>query len=160
MEKRRTTLLGFLGNVFMIYGITNVILLIFAKLFGGSAREFSTIFSLGSDGIGAGTCVQFLAAITLLTAIRPLIMSSRLMGRIPPAGRVALLFLCALAVVAVFNAAFGWFPSDDAKAWIMFIACFTVSCAASVLISALAARQENKKLEQALSRLKEESGNE
>lgn len=160
MENKNTTLLGFLGQVFMIYGITNIVLNIFTAVFGASAEGYSSIFSLGSKGVASATCVQFLGAVALLTALNAAFSSSKAARALPSAARIALLFVCALIITIVLNLFFGWFPSDNAAAWVMFIICFAISCAASIAVSVISARQQNQKLEQALARLKEEDENE
>ena len=41
-------------------------------------------------------------------------------------------------------------------AWVIFIVCFIISCTVSTFISVLAEKQENRRLEEALKRYKEE----
>ena len=67
------------------------------------------------------------------------------------------MFVSVFAVIIAFVFAFGWFPADDPLAWVMFVVCFAVSCAVSVIISTAAERQENRKLDEALKRIKEEN---
>ena len=66
------------------------------------------------------------------------------------------MFVSVFAVMIGFVLLFGWFPKGDPVARVMFVLCFTVSCAASVTISSIAERQENHLLEEALKRVKEE----
>lgn len=146
----------YLSQVFMIYGITVGLLNIFCILFGKSARGFSSIFSLGDAGVGVATSFQFLLASLVIVGLRAVFMTDIFIKKMPLAARVATIFAGVFAVIIAFIFLFRWFPANDLIAWIMFIACFIVSCAASTLISVIAERLENRRLEEALKRCKEE----
>ena len=153
---KRTGILGYLSQVFMIYGITALLLNIFCLIFGEGAQTVSTIFSLESDGVAVSTSLQFLGAIALVIVLRFVFMTDILVKKMPLAFRIVAMFLGVLAVIIIFVFAFGWFPVTEIKAWIMFGVCFVLSCSISTFISVLAEKQENKKLEEALKRFKEE----
>lgn len=150
------SLLKFLSQVFMIYGITTGLLNIFCLLFGESAQEFSTIFSFGNAGVSVATSFQFLLAVSVIVGLRFLFMTDLLIKKMPIAARIIVMFAGAFSTILVFIFLFDWFPADLPLAWIMFIVCFILSCAISTILSALAERQENRKLEEALKRYKEE----
>lgn len=155
MEKK-FSLLKYLAQVFMIYGITTGLLNIFCIIFGTSAQELSTIFSLGKAGVGVGTSFQFLLVAAVVVGLKFLFTTDILIKKIPLAARIIALFASVFAVIVAFIIVFDWFPADMPIAWIMFIVCFAVSCAASTLISVLFEKQENRRLEEALKRFKEE----
>ena len=146
----------FLSQIFTIYGITTVLLNIFCVMFGESAYKFSTIFSLRSAGIGVATSFQFLLALFIITALRFIFMTDVLIKKMPLVARIIALFSGAFATIIAFIFIFNWFPSDMPIAWIMFIVCFMISCTVSTIISVIAERQENRKLDEALKRYKEE----
>ncbi len=150
------SVLKFLSQVFMIYGITTGLLNIFCILFGRSAYGFSTIFSLGNTGVGIATSFQFLLAVFLIVGLKFIFMTDILIKKIPLAARIIIMFAGAFATILVFIFAFGWVPANMPIAWIMFIICFVLSCAVSTIISVLAEKQENRRLEEALKRYKEE----
>ncbi|MCI9410078.1 MAG: hypothetical protein HFJ89_09730 [Oscillospiraceae bacterium] len=150
------SVLKFLSQVFMIYGITTGLLNIFCILFGRSAYDFSTIFSLGNTGVGIATSFQFLLAVFLIVGLKFIFMTDILIKKIPLAARIIIMFTGAFATILVFIFAFGWVPANMPIAWIMFIICFVLSCAVSTVISVLAEKQENRRLEEALKRYKEE----
>ena len=154
MEKK-STVFGFLAQVFMIYGITTLLLNIFSLLFGEAAYGYSTIFSL-TGGVGVATSLQFLAAITVIIILRMVFMTDAVIKKMPLAARIIALFGGVFAVIVAFVFAFGWFPADDPLAWVMFVICVTVSCAVSTFISLLAEKQENRRLQEALERVKGE----
>ena len=154
---KRFTVFGFLAQVFMIYGITTGLLNIFCMVFGNEAVGYSTIFSLASAGVSVVTSLQFLLAVTIVMILRAVFMTDMLIKNMPLAARIAVMFVSVFAVIVTFVFVFGWFPAADPLAWIMFIVCFAVSCAASVIISTAAERQENRRLNEALKRVKEEN---
>ena len=153
---KKFSVLKFLSQVFMIYGITTGLLNIFCILFGTSAHGLSTIFSLGNTGVSIATSFQFLLAVFLIVGLKFIFMTDILIKKIPLAARIIIMFAGAFATIVVFIFAFGWFPADMPIAWIMFVICFVLSCAVSTVISVLAEKQENRRLEEALKRYKEE----
>lgn len=154
--ENRPTILKFLQRVFVIYGITTLILNIFTLIFGDAAKEMSTIFSFGSEALGVKTSIQFLFATFLLISLETLFMTDAVIKRMNMALRSVLMFASIFAVVTLFAVVFDWFPTDMAMPWILFIVCFMVCSAVSTFISAISERQENKKLEEALKKYKGE----
>ena len=75
--------LKFLSQVFIIYGVTALLLNIFCTLFGDMSKNISTIFSLGSAGVSVATSLQFLLAVTVITALRVVFMTDVLIKRMP-----------------------------------------------------------------------------
>lgn len=149
-------ILGFLSQVFMLFGIIVLLMSVFAVIFGDDAKEVSTIFSLGGKGLSCETLIQFLSAIAIICILRFIFMTDTLIKKMPVALRIILMFTSVVAVIIGFIFAFGWFPVTEIRAWIMFILCFIVSCVISTFVSVVSEKQENKKLEEALRRFKEE----
>ncbi len=154
--ENKPTILKYLSKVFMIYGITTVILNIFTLIFGDKAKEMSTIFSFGGNALGVKTSMEFLLATIILVSIENLFMTDAVIKKMKMPVRICLMFVSIFAVVTLFVAIFAWFPTDMALPWILFIICFAVCSAVSTLVSAISERQENKKLEDALKRYKGE----
>lgn len=155
MEKNYS-LFKYLSQVFMIYGITTGLLNIFCIIFGTSAHGLSTIFSLGKEGVGIETSFQFLLVAAVVVGLKLIFTTDILIKKMPLAARIIALFASVFAAMVIFIIMFDWFPADLPLAWIMFIVCFAVSCAVSTLISVLFEKQENRRLEEALKRYKEE----
>ncbi|MBQ5316626.1 MAG: hypothetical protein J6I96_03625 [Oscillospiraceae bacterium] len=151
---RRT--LRFLGNVFMIYGVTTLIINIFCILFGKGAQGYSMMFSLGSEGIPVKTSAEFLLTVASVVALRYIFMTETLIKDMSVTVRMILMFISAFAVTCAYIVLFGWFPVDMPSTWIMFIICFAVSCTVSSIISNQSEKQENRRLEEALKKYKEE----
>ena len=154
---KRFTFFGFLSQVFLIYGITTVLLNIFCILFGSAAADYSTIFSLAGAGISVAASLQFLLAVTIVILLRMLFMTDMIIKKMPLSARITAMFISVFAIIIGFVILFGWFPANDPIAWVMFIVCFSVSCVVSVIVSTAAERQENRRLEEALKRVKEEN---
>lgn len=149
------TVFRFLSQVFMIFGITTLLLNIICIIFGNDAVGYSTIFSLNSSGVSVETSLQFLLSVTILVVLRVVFMTDMLIKKMPLSARIVAMFISVFAEYVAFVFAFGWFPADNLTAWIMFIVCFVVSCLLSAGISAIAERQENRRLDEALQRIKE-----
>ena len=152
----KPTVLGYLAQVFMIFGITVLTLNIFCLLFGDSARDFSTIFSLGSAGLNVKTMLQFLLAIAITIVLRYIFMTDLIIKKMSLVARIITIFAAAFMNIVVFVILCGWFPVDNLMAWIMFLISFAISCTASTAVSIFKEKTENRRLEEALNRLKEE----
>ena len=68
--------------------------------------------------------------------------------------RNILFFLTIMIAITVFVIIFGWFPINEVGAWIGFIVSFAVCTAVSAVFMRLEERAENKKMQEALNRLK------
>ncbi len=156
MEKKQSVF-NYLIQVFMIYGIANVLLNLFALIFGESAEEISTIFSMGNDGVGAATCFQFLLAMFLIVGIEYLFTSDSMIKLLPMMARMVLLLGLALGVITGFILMFDWFPAGEFLPWAMFLLCFIISFVISVAVSSAYEKQESRKMEEALKKYKEEN---
>ena len=58
--------------------------------------------------------------------------------------------------VGVLSAMWQWFPVNQVLPWIMFIVCFFVCACISVVVSMLKERSDNRRMQDALERLKSE----
>ena len=141
----------------MIYGITTCLLNIFCIMFGNEAVGYSTIFSLAGAGVSIATSMQFLLAVTIVIILRAVFMTDLLIKNMPLPARIAAMFASVFAVIVAFVFLFDWFPANKPLAWVMFIICFAVSSTVSVIISTAAEYQENRRLENALKRVKEKN---
>ncbi len=152
----KPTILKFLSKIFTIYGVTMLILNIFALVFGAEAKGFSTIFEYGNCALSIKTSLQFLLATFILVFVETVFMTDIFIKKMKTATRIILMFVSIFAVVTAFVAIFGWFPMDMALPWIMFIICFGICSTVSTVISIISEKQENQKLEEALKKFKGE----
>ena len=66
------------------------------------------------------------------------------------------MFGIVIIVVGIFATIFKWFPVTMPLPWIMFFVCFFVCTVISIIITMFKEKSENKKMEDALERLKKE----
>lgn len=153
---KKSGILGYFSQVFMIYGITIILLNVFCLIFGNEAKSVSSIFTYGSKGIAISTMFEFFLAIALIIIMRFIFMTDFLIKKMPLYARIIMMFLSVLIIIISFVFIFNWFPVREVSAWIMFFLCFVLSCGISTVISIISEKRENKKLEDALRRYKEE----
>lgn len=155
MEERKT-LFDYLGQIFMIFGITVMVLNVFCLLFGESARELSTMFSLGSNGLSVSTMAQFLLVSAIVVALRFLFFTDVIIKNMPVLGRTIGMVISVLIIISMFISFFGWFPIDIWQPWAMFFLCFSICFIISTVVTGMKEKAENRKMEEALKRIKQE----
>lgn len=157
MEEKRT-LLDYLAQVLTIFGFAMAVMNFFCLILGDTAVGVSALFALGSRGLPAEICFQFLGVSALLVGARFLFFTDVLIRKMPIWLRTVCLLTVVVAVIAAFVAVFGWFPVDKWQPWAMFFVCFGISFAGSYFVMAVKEKGENRRMEEALQRLKEEGG--
>lgn len=155
MEKKKN-IFEFLAQVFVVFGITVAVLNVFSLLFGESAQGYSAIFALGNRGIPLEITAQFFCVSVLIAFFRSLFFTDTFIKRMSIALRTVLMVISSIAVIVGFIVCFDWFPANTAKPWIMFFACFGVCFVLSFGVTLLKERLENRQMEEALKKLKEE----
>ncbi|MBP3487752.1 MAG: DUF3021 family protein [Roseburia sp.] len=155
MEERKD-IFAYIGQVLLIFGFTVSALCVFCLLFGEDAKEYSTMFALGSDGIPVVTLLQFLGVAVCITALRFLFCTDAIIKRLSVTWRTLFLFLSILVVMSALVFLCGWFPTDMWEPWAMFFLCFGISAGVSTAVTMCKERIENRRMEEALKRLKEE----
>lgn len=155
MEERKT-IFDYLAQVLMIFGFAMLTLNLFCVALGDSAKDISTMFALGSRGVPAETAFQFLCISAFVTAARFVFFTDTFIRQMPLWLRTVCMLTAIITVIAVFVAVFGWFPVHMWQPWAMFFLCFGVSFLASWLVMTIREKQENRRMEEALQRLKEQ----
>lgn len=153
MDKREN-IFDYFAQILMIFGVTIVCMNIFCALFGEAAKGYSTMFELGNQGLTVSTMLQFLGVSAAIITFKFIFFTDMLIKKMSIAIRTVCMFACVLTTLVICIWAFEWFPLEDTVAWLMFAGCFIVSVALSTLISVLYERAENKKMEEALRKLK------
>lgn len=154
---KRKTVFDYLSLVMMHFGVSMLVINIFCVLFGDNAKEFSTLFELGGAGISVKTALEFFALNMLIIAARFVFFTDLIFKKFPLVCRTVCLVTAVIALTGVFIAVFGWFPINSPIAWAMFFVCFVISFLASWFVTSLKEKAENKKLAEALERLKEKN---
>lgn len=159
MIKKRT-LFDFLTHAMVVWGIAMLCLCLFCELFGESAKGYSTMFELGKEGIPVVTAVQFFGISIVITILRWLFFTDKVIKEISIVKRSILMFLSVIVLVGIFARVFGWFPVNQLLPWIMFIVSFSICAFFGVLVSAFKEKIENAELQKALERMKGEESHE
>ena len=139
-----------------MYGLTVLFISVFAFFIGEDARSFSSFYELGNQGLTLKTLAQILLMSVLIVTLRFILFTDGLISRISLTIRTMLMFFFVILMIALFAFWFGWFPVNMLEAWGAFLACFAVCAFASAYIMAWKTDRENKEMEEALKRLKEE----
>lgn len=154
MEERKT-IFDYIGQILIIFGFTMLILLGFVFLFGESAKGYSTIFSLGKEGVGVDTMMQFLLASVVTVTLRTLFFTDILFKNMSVTVRTVGMVSLELLVIIALIWMFGWFPMDECLPWLMFFVSFGICFVTSLAVTVFRERMENKRMEEALERLRE-----
>lgn len=154
MENRKTVF-DYLGQMLTVFGFSMVVLNAFSLLIGEDARSISTIYSLGSEGISVTTSLQFLGLSACITGFRFVFFTDGIIRQMSVIMRTVCMFVSIIVLVAVCAFMFDWFPVDMWQAWAAFFLTFAICSAASLLLMALKEKAENRKMEEALNRIKE-----
>lgn len=153
---KKNTIFDFMINVMVVFAISIISICIFTFLFGEDAKGVSSVFSLGEKGIPLSTVIQFLVMAFMITMLRWIFFTDRLIKTLSMTFRIILMFITVIIMIAIFAAIFQWFPVNMIKPWIMFYICFVVYSTISVIISGLKEKRDNEKLQEALDTLKQE----
>ena len=154
--KRKEDVFRYLEQIFIIFGLTVLFISVFAYFIGADAREVSSFYELGNQGLTLKTLAQLFLMSVLITTLRFILFTDGLICRISLVVRTILMFLFVTVMIALFAFWFGWFPVNMLRAWGNFFACFAAFAFASAYIMAWKTDRENKEMEEALKRLKEE----
>jgi hypothetical protein len=156
MMEEKKHLLDYLAQIIQIFGITILVITVICHFTGDEARDYSTMFVLGSKGIPINTILQFLLSSVCVTGIRFLFFSDKIFKKMAIAKRTMAMLISVIALTGIFAYLFGWFPVNQAICWISFFICFGICFIISAVVSYLKETMDNKQLEEALKRLKEE----
>lgn len=153
MEEKKTVF-DYLAQVLIVFGFGMLMLNIFCLAFGNSAKEFSAMFELGNQGVPVAIAFQFLCVSVLIVGARYIYFTDALIKKMPVWLRTVCMLTTAVMIIAVFVIVFHWFPADMWQPWAMFFICFGISFLGSYLVTAIKEKTENRRMEEALQRLK------
>ena len=153
--KNKKTVFDFLIQWFCLFGVTVVIINAMCVVIGDSAKEISSMFSLGSEGLSAETMLQLLIVSLLITGARFIYFNEAVVKRASIAVRAAMMLFTVIAVIAVFIYSFGWFPVNMWQPWASFFAGFGILFLSGTAITYLKEKADNRNMEEALRKLKE-----
>lgn len=154
---KKHTIFDCLTQLMIIWGVSMLCLCLFCFLFGETAYGYSTIFQLGNRGISVSTALQFFCLAIVITGLKWIFFSDILIKNLSVLFRSVLMFTAIILSVGIFAAAFRWFPVNQAKPWAMFFICFILCSTFSVAVSVKKEKSDNRKIQEALTRFKEEN---
>ena len=153
---KKNSIFDYAVHTMVIWGISILSICLFCALFGESAKEMSTLFRLGNRGISLETLMQFLVLAIVITGLRWVFFTDTLFKKLTVLFRSIWMLTGVIVSVGVFAAIWRWFPVNQVLPWIMFIVCFLVCACISVVVSMLKERSDNRRMQDALERLKSE----
>ena len=148
--KDNKTIFNYLMETMTIFGYAIVFITLIALGAGDNAKNVSSIFQLGSQGIPATIILQFFVASFILAAIRNFFFSDAIIKKMAIWMRTLCMMLLDLVVISAFIIMFAWFPVNQVQYWALFLACFGFSFVCSLILVVLKEKITNKKMEQAL----------
>ncbi len=159
MDEKKTVF-DYLAQVMIIFGFSMLILSVFCLIFGNTAKDISTLFALGDQGIPVGIALQFLCVSVLITGARFVFFTDMIIRKMPIWLRTVCMLSFVVMIIAAFIRIFNWFPVNMWRPWAMFFVCFGLSFLGSCFVVMVKEKVENRHMEEALRRLKEKEGNE
>ena len=154
MMEDNKTIFNYIGQVFATYGMILFIFIIFGIMIGDNASGSSSLFELGNQGSTIATLLQLFILAIIISVAQIAFLTDRWIKNLSILFRNVLFFGIVVLTIVIFAILFGWFPIDDVKSWIGFVLSFVVCTAISVTIRGLKEQAENKKMEQALNKIK------
>lgn len=154
--KRESTIFDYLAQVMIIWSVSVLALCLFCTLFGEVAKGYSSMFELGGKGISIVTLMQFLLLAIITTSLKFLFFTDRFIKHWSIFFRTSVMVVLIIIIIGIFAAIFGWFPVNQLKPWILFFLCFFICAFISIIVSVIKEKMDNKKIQEALERLKGE----
>ncbi len=145
----------FLNQMFLIFGITIMILSLFCLVIGEKAQHISTLFDMGYSGLSMETIFQILLTSFFITLINTIVFSDLLKLYISKTKRIIILLCFIFGIIFIFTHLFKWFPTDILMNWLLFALCFVLSSIVSIYITFTAEKTDDKNMAIALKELKE-----
>jgi hypothetical protein len=144
----------YIKQLFTSFGIVVLLFIVINLIIGDDAGSVSSLFALGAKGLSTATLLQLLILVLIITAAQNIFLSDLVIKNMALVVRNILFFATIMAAITIFAVVFGWFPLNNVAAWIGFIVSFAVCTVISSIIMRLEENAENKKMQDALNRLK------
>lgn len=157
MEEKKTVF-NYLSQVLIVFGFAMLTMNIFCLAFGNSAKDLSPMFALGNQGLPIEIVFQFLLLSAMIIGLRFIFFTDIFIKKMPIYLRTICMLTSVIIIMTAFIAAFHWFPINMWQPWVMFFICFIVSFLGSYFVMILKEKTENKRMAEALQRLKEKEG--
>ena len=156
MENKINIKYGFINETLIIFSTGILFLTIVGGLIGDSAKQLSTMFSLGNEGLSFSVILQFLAVAVMIAALKEFIYSQKFLQNMMTLWKTVIFLFCIIVIITGFIIAFGWFPVNNVEGWIGFFLSFGVCFVISTLSMVIRTKWESKKYEESFERYKRE----
>lgn len=154
MEEKKT-IFDFGSQVFCTFGFSILAMAVFCILVGDEAKEISSLFALGDEGLSIHVIWQFFAVNVLIAGFRFLFFSERFIRGMSTIKRTLCMLGSVVLTVAFFVYFCGWFTFDVWQAWFSFFISFGLCFVISLFLMRWKEKLENRKMEEGLKRAKE-----
>lgn len=155
MEEKKT-ILDYCASVLITFGFAILVISIFCVLVGEEAWEVSSLYSMGKEGLSVATIMQFFGMSVCITLLRILFFTDSVIKKMSVTLRTICMLVCIIGLIVMCAAVFGWFPVNMWQAWAGFAVSFGLCFVGSCLVMLLKERTQNRRMEEALARLKEQ----
>ncbi|MCR5735398.1 MAG: hypothetical protein K6G22_12405 [Lachnospiraceae bacterium] len=150
MMEEKKTIFNYISQTFATYGAIVLIFIIFNIAIGENAKDYSTLFSMGKEGITIPVLSELLLLAVMITLAQVVFLTDKWILNMSMMIRNVLLFISVLIVMAIMIVVFKWFPVDDMTAWLGFIISYVISLIISEFVTKLREKAENSKMQEAL----------
>ena len=144
----------YIKQLFTSFGIVVLLFIVINLIIGNDAGSVSSLFALGAKGLSTATLLQLLFLVLIITVAQNIFLSDLVIKNMALVVRNILFFATIMAAITIFAVVFGWFPLNNIAAWIGFIVSFAACTVISSVLMRLEENAENKKMQDALNRLK------
>ncbi len=149
MEEKKTVF-NYISQVFATFGVIVGIFLVFSMAIGKGASAYSSLFRYKDAALGIPTLLQLLLLALIITAAQVLFLTDTVIKGMSIVLRYVLFFITIMLAMIIMTVVFLWFPVNDPKAWCGFFISFIISMFISILLTRLAEKAENRKMQEAL----------
>ncbi|MBO4639176.1 MAG: hypothetical protein J5710_05410 [Treponema sp.] len=150
MQKR---LISFIKDFLEISASVILIFTFLTFVLGEGAGAVSSLFRLGSSGIAVESLFQlFLLAFTI-SLFKLIFLTDAIIKTLGGLVRYVLFFGLSTIFIMISAFCFKWI-SNELKYWLIFLACYVLSTAISIIVSNLINKKEDEKLNAALKVIK------
>ncbi|MCD7731686.1 MAG: hypothetical protein LUI05_09375 [Oscillospiraceae bacterium] len=157
--ERKKNIFDYCGMVLMQFGFSVIVMMIFTRIFGEKAKDFSAMFMLGKEGLSIIVLLQFLLLTVLIVMLRFVFFTDCIIKKLAMSFRGAFMMVAVLLLTAVFIITCDWFPIDNIFCWIMFVLCFLISLLGTIGMLSIKEKIENKQLDEALKHYQDKGRN-
>ena len=152
-KKMKKRFIEFIEKLLSTFAAIILVFMVLTAFIGNGAKEKSSLFMLGNQGLSLSTLIQLFALSLAVCLLNEIFLTDALFKNMGIILRYVLFFILTMAVLAVFSLVFHWIP-NEIKYWLGVFACFLVSTITSIFVSKLLSKKEDEKLNSALKAIK------